>query len=38
MKLKTGDNIYCEPNSDIKKVIFDEEILAIPAQKILGKT
>jgi co-chaperonin GroES (HSP10) len=35
--LSEGDTIYCEKDSDIKKVIFGQEILTIPAKRILGK-
>lgn len=35
--LEIGDTIYCEKDSDIKKVIFGHEILTIPTDRILGK-
>lgn len=34
--LKDGQTIYCEPNSDITKEIYGNEILFIPTQKVLG--
>ncbi len=34
--IEKGDYIWCEPDSDIKKTIFEEEILTIPFKKVLG--
>ena len=35
--LFVGDEIWCDPNSDIKKTIFGETLIAVPTKKVCAK-